>query len=449
MSDKVLIANRGEIAVRIIRACRELGLPTVAVFSTADKDSLHVRLADESVCIGGPSARESYLNMNNVISAAIATGATMIHPGYGFLSENAQFAEIVESCHITFIGPSHQAIRTIGDKIVAKKIARSVHVPVIQGSDGAVETLEEGLAIAKTIGFPVMLKASNGGGGRGISIILSSNEFKPIFERTALEAETNFGNRRLYVEKYIESPRHIEIQILADKRGNVVHLGERDCSLQRRNQKMVEESPSVIMTPVLRQRMGQAAIRIAQKVKYENAGTVEFLLDDKSNFYFIEMNARIQVEHPVTEMVTGLDLVKEQIRIAQGKPLPIRQPQIRFAGHAIECRINAEDPDNNFQPSPGRIETLILPGGVDVRVDTHVHAGYVVPPNYDSLLAKLVVFAPTREEAIDKMRVALDQFIIEGIKTNIEFLNLIMQHPTFISGQYDTGFFARLLESAK
>jgi len=449
MGTKVLIANRGEIAVRVIRACQEMGIATVAVYSTADKDCLHVRLADEAICIGGPSARESYLNINNIIAAAIATGATMIHPGYGFLSENAQFAEIAESCHITFIGPSAATMRMMGDKATAKKTARSVHVPVILGSDGTVDSLEEGLRVAKLVGFPVMLKATNGGGGRGISIIRSANEFKAIYERTSLEAETNFGNGSLYVEKYIESPRHIETQILADKHGNVLYLGERDCSLQRRNQKMIEETPSPVIDAGLRVRMGQAAIRLAKAVKYVNAGTIEFLIDEKGNFYFIEMNTRIQVEHPVTECVTGIDIVKEQIRVALNQPLSIKQPQVKTSGHAIECRINAEDTDNNFMPAPGKIEILILPGGPGMRVDTHIYAGYTVPPYYDSLLAKVIAHAPTRIEAIEKMRVALKQFVIEGIKTNIEFQAYIMENDAFLDGRFDTGFITRLLESAK
>ena len=449
MGTKVLIANRGEIAVRVIRACQEMGIATVAVYSTADKDCLHVRLADEAICIGGPSARESYLNINNIIAAAIATGATMIHPGYGFLSENAQFAEIAESCHITFIGPSAATMRMMGDKATAKKTARSVHVPVILGSEGTVDSLEEGLRVAKLVGFPVMLKATNGGGGRGISIIRSANEFKAIYERTSLEAETNFGNGSLYVEKYIEAPRHIETQILADKHGNVLYLGERDCSLQRRNQKMIEETPSPVIDAGLRVRMGQAAIRLAKAVKYVNAGTIEFLIDEKGNFYFIEMNTRIQVEHPVTECVTGIDIVKEQIRIALNQPLSIKQPQVKTSGHAIECRINAEDIDNNFMPSPGKIETLIIPGGPGIRVDTHIYSGYTVPPYYDSLLAKVIAHAPTRSEAIEKMRVALKQFVIEGIKTNIDFQAYIMENDAFLDGQFDTGFITRLLESAK
>ena len=446
---KVLIANRGEIAVRIIRACRELGLETVAVYSTADIDSLHVRLADEAVCIGGPSPKESYLNINNIISAALATGATLIHPGYGFLSENAQFAEITEGCHITFIGPSPSAMRSMGDKATAKKIAKSVHVPVVSGSEGTIENLSEGLLIARRIGYPVMLKATNGGGGRGISIIRSEAEFKTIFHKTALEAEASFGSGRLYVEKYIESPRHIEVQILADRAGNVYYLGERDCSLQRRNQKIIEETPSPIIDAILRRKMAVAATKIAKAVKYLGAGTMEFLVDQKFNFYFIEMNTRIQVEHPVTEAVTGIDLVKEQIRIAMNLPVAFKRNEIISRGHAIECRINAEDAENNFMPCAGKIEKMSLPGGMGIRVDTHIYAGYTVPPHYDSLLAKLITHAPTRQEAIEKMRTALKEFRIEGIKTNIEFLECIIGNESFNSGHYDTGFITRLLESAK
>ncbi len=449
MNQKVLIANRGEIAVRIIRACHELGIATVAVFSTADQDSLHVKIADESICVGGPSPHDSYLNINNIISAAIATGATMIHPGYGFLSENAQFAEIVESCHLTFIGPTSLVIKTMGEKTNAKKIAKAARVPIIMGSEGTINSLTEGLMIARKVGFPVMLKATNGGGGRGISIIRTPQEFKTMFTRTIHEAEASFGNGHLYVEKYIEAPRHIEVQIFGDKHGNILLLGERDCSLQRRNQKMVEETPSPAISNSVRLRMGQAAIRLAKEINYTGAGTIEFLVDHKGNFYFIEMNTRIQVEHPVTECVTGVDLVKEQIRVALDQPFSIKQHQIRKTGHAIECRINAEDIDNNFLPSPGTINRLILPGGLGIRVDTHIFAGYIVPSHYDSLLAKLIAFAPTRLEAIEKMRVALQQFIIEGVKTNIDFLEYLMRTEAFINGQFDTNFITQLLESAK
>lgn len=446
MQNKLLIANRGEIAVRIIRACKELGIPTVAIYSLADKESLHVNLADEAICVGGNRSNESYLNINNVISAAVSTGCTMIHPGYGFLSENAQFAEIVEQCGLIFVGPSHQAIRSVGDKASAKAIAKQSGVPVIEGSEGIVESAEDGLRIAQKIGFPIMLKATSGGGGRGISIIRKAEDFKAIYDKTSLEAETSFGDRDLYIERYIESPRHVEVQIMGDKHGNVVHLGERDCSLQRRNQKLVEESPSPIMTEKLRAKMGAAAVKMAKAVKYSNAGTIEFLVDQEGNFYFIEMNTRIQVEHPVTEYVTNLDLVKEQIRVALDKPLGFKQADINIHGHAIECRINAEDPSNGFRPTPGKIAQVVFPGGIGIRLDTHIYPNYSVPPYYDSLLAKLIVHAPTRKEAIRKMRMALEQFVIDGIITNIEFQYLLMHTPEFVKGEVDTGFIARFQE---
>jgi acetyl-CoA carboxylase biotin carboxylase subunit len=449
MAEKLLIANRGEIAVRVIRACKELGIPTVAVYSTADEHSLAVKLADESLCIGEARSNKSYLNMNNVLSAAVSTGATLIHPGYGFLSENEQFAEIVTSCGIQFVGPSADSIRQVGDKASAKAIAKKAGVPVVEGSEGIVQDLEDGLRIAKRIGFPVMLKATSGGGGRGISIIRSEKEFRDAFDRTSLEAEASFGDKNLYVEKYIENPRHIEIQILCDRHGNCVYIGERDCSLQRRNQKLVEEGPSPVVSPRLRKRMGDAAVKLAKAVNYVNAGTIEFLVDKKLNFYFIEMNTRIQVEHPVTEMISGIDLVKEQIKIALGKKLPFTQRSIHLKGHAIECRINAEDVKANFRPSPGTISQLIMPGGNGVRIDTHIYPGYEVPPYYDSMLAKLIVHAPTRKEAIRKMTVALEQFMVEGITTNVAFHYSLMHTHEFISGHVDTGFVGRFLERIK
>jgi acetyl-CoA carboxylase biotin carboxylase subunit len=449
MAEKLLVANRGEIAVRIIRACKELSIPTVAVYSTADKDSLAVKLADESICIGEARSAKSYLNINNVISAAVASGVTLIHPGYGFLSENDQFSEIVASCGIKFVGPSAQSIRQIGDKATAKTIAKKVGVPIIEGSEGIVENLEEGLKIAKKIGFPVMLKATSGGGGRGISIIRSEKEFRDVFDRTSLEAEASFGDKNLYVEKYIENPRHIEIQILCDSQGSCVYLGERDCSLQRRNQKLIEEAPSPVVSPRLRRKMGDAAVKLAKAVNYTNAGTIEFLVDKNLNYYFIEMNTRIQVEHPVTEFVTSIDLVKEQIKIALGKPLPFTQRQIKIEGHAIECRINAEDVQANFRPSPGKITQLILPGGIGVRIDTHIYPGYEVPPYYDSMIAKLIVYAPTRKEAIRKMLVALEQLMIDGITTNIAFHYSMLHTQEFVSGQVDTGFVGRFLARIK
>ena len=449
MAEKLLIANRGEIALRVIRACKELSIPTVAVYSTADESSMHVKMADEAICIGEPRSNKSYLNINNVLSAAVATGATMIHPGYGFLSENEQFAEIVASCGIKFVGPSAESISKIGDKASAKAIARKAGVPVVEGSEGIVDGLEDGLKIAKKIGFPVMIKATSGGGGRGISIIRSEKEFREVFDRTSMEAEASFGDKNLYVEKYIENPRHIEVQILCDSQGSCIYLGERDCSLQRRNQKIIEEGPSPVVNKALRKKMGEAAVKLAKAVHYVNAGTIEFLVDKNLNFYFIEMNTRIQVEHPVTEMITGVDLVKEQIRIALGKPLSLTQRQVTLEGHAIECRINAEDVNANFRPSPGKITQLIVPGGNGVRIDTHIYPGYEVPPYYDSMLAKLIVHAPTRKEAIRKMLVALEQFMVDGITTNIEFHYSLLHTQEFISGDVDTGFIGRFLEKLK
>jgi acetyl-CoA carboxylase biotin carboxylase subunit len=449
MAEKLLVANRGEIAVRVIRACKELSIPTVAVYSTADFDTMAVKLADEAICIGEARSNKSYLNINNVISAALATGATLIHPGYGFLSENEQFAEIVASCGLKFVGPSANAIRQIGDKASAKAIAKKAGVPIVQGSEGIVENLEEGLKIAKSIGFPVMIKATSGGGGRGISIIRSEKEFRDVFDRTSMEAEASFGDKNLYVEKYIENPRHIEIQVLCDSYGSCVYLGERDCSLQRRNQKMIEEGPSPVVDNRLRRKMGDAAVKLAKAVGYVNAGTIEFLVDKKLNFYFIEMNTRIQVEHPVTEFITGIDLVKEQIKIALGKKLPFTQRQIKLTGHAIECRINAEDVKANFRPAPGKITQLIMPGGIGVRIDTHIYPGYEVPPFYDSMIAKLIVHAPTRKEAIRKMIVALEQFMVEGITTNIAFHYSLLHTQEFVSGNVDTGFVGRFLERIK
>lgn len=443
MKNKILIANRGEIAVRIIRACKELGIETVAIYSEADETSLHVKLADEAICIGQASSKESYLNMNSVLSAAISTGCNAIHPGYGFLSENAQFVEMVESCNITFIGPSSKTIAQIGDKASARSIAKSSGVPVVEGSDGVIEHAQEGLKIAKKIGYPVMMKATSGGGGRGISIARSDEEFLNAFEKTSTEAEISFGDKSLYIEKFIEAPRHIEIQIIADQMGNVVHLFERDCSMQRRNQKMLEETPSPILNDLLRRKIGTAAIKLAKAINYVNAGTMEFLVDSKGNFYFIEMNTRIQVEHPITEMITGVDLVKEQIKIAYGKELSFKQRDIHMVGHSIECRINAEHAMKGFIPAPGKINNILFPGGPGIRIDTHIYPGYEIPPFYDSMIAKLIVHAPTRREAIKKMRVALEQFVVEGIHTNIEYQYLIMHNPDFIKGQYDTGFIAR------
>ncbi|QVK18855.1 acetyl-CoA carboxylase biotin carboxylase subunit [Mycoplasmatota bacterium] len=449
MKNKVLIANRGEIAVRIIRACKELGISCVAVYSTADKDSLHVKFADEAICIGKSRSTDSYLNINSIISAAIATGCNAIHPGYGFLSENEKFAEIVKECEIKFIGPSHEVIAKCGNKSMAKKIAQDSNVPVVSGSLGIVLDAKEGVKIANQIGYPVLIKAVNGGGGKGISIVREEDEFTKIFEKTVMEAEANFGDKSVYIEKYIENPRHIEVQILADSYGNVVHLGERDCSVQRRNQKMIEEAPSPFILDELREEIGNAAIRIAKQVGYENAGTVEFIVDKEGNYYFIEMNTRVQVEHPVTELVTGIDIVKEQIKIAYKQELSFRQEDIKIKGHAIECRINAEDPTNDFRPSPGLIKDLVLPGGNGVRLDTHLYSNYQVPPYYDSMLAKVIVHGHSRKEAIRKMRCALEEFIIDGIKSNIEFQYLIMHNPDFVRGIYDTSFIKQFIKLGK
>jgi acetyl-CoA carboxylase biotin carboxylase subunit len=438
---KILIANRGEIALRIIRTCKELGIKTVAVYSEADRYSLHVRFADEAVCIGPGPSKESYLNIPRIIAAAEITNAEAIHPGYGFLAENAMFAEICESSGIKFIGPTPDAIEAMGDKALAKETMRKAGVPVIPGSDGVVETLEQAREIANEIGYPIMLKAAAGGGGKGMRMVKNDEELENAWQTARAEAEAAFGNPAVYIEKFIEKPRHIEIQILADEHGNVIHLGERDCSIQRRHQKLIEESPSPIVTPELREAMGQAAVKGAKSVKYRNAGTIEFLVDKDGNFYFMEMNTRIQVEHPVTEMVYGIDIVREQIRIASGEKLGIKQKQIKPNGHAIECRINAEDPFNGFRPSPGKITALHFPGGFGVRVDSHIYQEYVVPPYYDSLIAKLIVHAKNRDEAIARMLRALDEFVIEGVHTTIPFHIKILNSPQFRSGvDYDTKY---------
>jgi acetyl-CoA carboxylase, biotin carboxylase subunit len=436
--NKILIANRGEIALRIIRACQEMGIKTVAVYSEADRESLHVRFSDEAVCIGPPSPKESYLNIPRIIAAAEVTNADAIHPGYGFLSENASFAEICETSGITFIGPTADMISAMGDKAFAKETMQKSEVPVVPGSNGIVEDKKIAREFADSIGYPVIVKASAGGGGRGMRIVKTSEEFEIQFQTARTEAESAFGNPGVYIEKYIEEPRHVEIQILGDTYGNVIHLGERDCSIQRRHQKLIEESPSPIVDEDLRERMGEAAVRGAKSVSYRGAGTIEFLVDKDKNFYFMEMNTRIQVEHPVTEEVTGYDLIREQIEIMDGKRLSRRK--IKPSGHAIECRINAEDPNKNFRPSPGKITSLHIPGGFGVRVDTHVYAGYVIPPFYDSLMAKLIVHAPTREYAIKKMIVALDEFIIEGVETTLPFHKEVMQNERFRTGDIDTRF---------
>ncbi len=441
--NKILVANRGEIAVRVIRACKELGIPVVAIYSKADESSLHTKLADEAVCIGPARSKDSYLNMQAVLSAAIATGCNAIHPGYGFLSENPKFIEMVEATGIKFIGPSSNVVSKLGDKATAKMIAKAAGVPVVEGSEGIIETKEDGIKIAKQIGYPVMIKASAGGGGRGISVWYNDQEFSKAFEMTSMEAETSFGDKSVYVEKFVENPRHIEVQIMGDSKGNVVHLFERDCSMQRRNQKLIEEAPSAILNDDLRKKMGLAAVKLAKSVGYEGAGTIEFLVDKRKNFYFIEMNTRIQVEHPVTEMITGIDLVKEQIKVAYGKELSFKQKDLKILGHAIECRINAENPLNNFMPTPGRIKKVLFPGGFNVRFDSHIYPDYDVPPFYDSMVGKLIVFAPNRKEAIRKMRVSLEQLVIDGITTNIEYQYAIMHAPDFIKGTYDTGFIAK------
>ncbi len=440
MFSKVLIANRGEIALRVIRACRELGIKTVAVYSEPDRDSLHVRFADEAVCIGPASSKESYLNIPAIISAAEVTDVEAIHPGYGFLSENAHFAEICESCHIKFIGPTPQSIRIMGDKVTAKETVRKIGVPLTPGGKGVIKTKEEAVAIAKSIKYPIIIKAAAGGGGKGMRVCHNDVTLISSFSIAQNEAEKNFGNPNVYIEKYIEDPRHVEIQILADHFGNVIHLGERDCSIQRRHQKLLEESPSPALNEKLRKRMGDAAVKVAKSVNYRGVGTIEFLLNPDGEFYFMEMNTRIQVEHPVTEMVTGIDLVKEQIKVAAGQKLKLKQEDIKFRGAAIECRINAEDPENNFIPCPGKILELNLPGGYGVRIDTHIYPGYTISPYYDSMVAKLIVHGKDRAEAISIMRRALEEFYVSPIKTTIGLHRQILDHPLFVSGKVSTHF---------
>ena len=448
MITKVLIANRGEIAVRIIRACREMGLPTVAVCSTADKRALHAQIADECVCIGPPPSKDSYLNMSGILAACEQTGADAVHPGFGFLSENAYFARLCGTCGVKFIGPTPESIELLGNKARAKATMREAGVPVVPGSDGAVGSLEEAKEIAEKIGFPVMIKASAGGGGRGIRVAQNMEEFENAFLTAGQEAMACFGDGDLYLEKFLVNPRHIEIQILADEHGGVIHLGERDCYIQRRNQKMIEEcpSPAPIMDENLRRRMGEAAKTAVQAAGYHNAGTIEFLADASGGFYFMEMNTRIQVEHPVTEMVTGVDIVKQQLRIAMGRPLSLRQEDVHMQGHAIECRINAENPELGFRPSPGRIDSLYMPGGPGVRIDSAVYGGYTIPPYYDSMIAKLIVHANTRQEAIMKMRWALAEFLVEGVDTNIDFQLSLLHNKDFEAGNYDIGFLDRLIK---
>lgn len=447
--DTVLIANRGEIAVRIIRACREQNLGCVSVYSTADRDALHVKFADRAVCIGAPATADSYLRMDSIIEACRQTGATAVHPGFGFLSENAEFAKLCRENDITFIGPSPECIAMLGDKAQAKETMKAAGVPVIPGSEGALHSVEEAKEIAKKIGYPVLVKASAGGGGRGIRRVDSEEQLEEQLHVAQEEAKKFFGDDTVYLEKLIVGPHHVEVQIIADEYGNTVALGERDCSMQRRNQKVLEESPSPLMTSELRDAMQKAAVAAAKACGYCNAGTIEFLVDHERNFYFMEMNTRIQVEHPVTEWVTGIDLVQTQLRIAQGEPLPFTQEDITLRGHAIECRINAENPDCNFRPSPGTIQALHLPGGMGVRIDSAIYQGYTIPPYYDSMIAKLIVHAPTRKEAIQKMRWALSEFLVDGVETNIDFQLRLLKTEAFEQGTYDNAFLMHWLEDSK
>ncbi len=437
---KILIANRGEIAVRIIRACKELGIATVAVYSEADRNALHVRMADEAYCIGPTPSKDSYLNFTNLMSVATLTGTDAIHPGYGFLAENADFAELCEQCGISFIGPSPEAISKMGDKSTAKQTMRDANVPVIPGSVGLVDSVEDAISIGRDIGYPIVIKATAGGGGKGIRIADSEEDLVRQMTEAQQEAQKAFGNGGVYLEKFLTNMKHVEIQVLADKHGNVVHLGERDCSVQRRRQKLVEEAPCPILSPETRQAMGEAAVRAAQAVHYSGAGTLEFLLGPDGNFYFMEMNTRIQVEHPVTEMVTGIDIVKEMISVAEGNPLSFSQSDVTINGWSIECRINAEDPNKNFMPSPGQIQFYLPPGGLGVRVDSSAYPGYTISPHYDSMIAKLIVWGATREDAIARMKRALAEFAIEGIHTTIPFHQRLLEHPVFVRGDFDIKF---------
>lgn len=449
MFKKVLIANRGEIAVRIIRACRELGVRCVAVYSTADSRSLHAQIADEAICIGPPATKDSYLNMNAIIQAALNTGAEAIHPGFGFLSENAEFARLCEKHGIVFIGPSYNSIEMLGDKAAAKETMKAAGVSVIPGSDGAVSSYEEAAAIAEKAGYPVLVKASAGGGGRGIRRVDSPDQLAEQMTAAQQEAKNFFGDDAVYIEKFLVDPHHVEIQIMADKFGNYIYLGERDCSMQRRNQKVLEECPSPIVSEDLRKRMGEAAVTAAKQCGYYNAGTIEFLVDENRDFYFMEMNTRIQVEHPITEEVTGFDLVKAQIEVAAGLPLSVTQENIRLRGHAIECRINAENPDLNFRPSPGTITALYMPGGPGIRIDGAVYQGYTITPYYDSMISKLIAHGSDREDAINKMKWALSEFIVEGVDTNIDFQLGLIKDPDFRNGNYDIGFLGRYMDKDK
>ena len=440
MISKVLVANRGEIAVRVIRACKELGIKTVAIYSDADKEAMHTQLADEAICVGAGKSKDSYLNEINIISAAVTTKCNAIHPGFGFLSENAEFASICEECNIKFIGPSSETMSIMGNKSRARDIMKSAGVPVVPGSDGVVATYEDAMVEARKIGFPLMIKASAGGGGKGIRLVRKFEELENAYNTAKSEAKNNFNDDSVYMEKFIENPRHIEFQILGDSFGNVVHLGERDCSVQRRNQKVIEEAPSYILSAELRENMGDVAVRAAKAVNYVNAGTIEFLVDKNNDFYFMEINTIIQVEHPITEMITNIDIVKEQLKIASGEEMKLNQDMIKIDGHAIECRINAENPSRNFAPCPGKIKFLNLPGGNGIRVDTAVYPGYTIPPLYDSMIAKLIVHGKTREEAIRKMISALEEVVIDGIDSNVDFHISILNNKRFREGSFDTSF---------
>lgn len=440
MINKVLIANRGEIAVRIIRACKEMGIKTVAIYSTADKDALHVELADESVCVGGPKAKDSYLNVSNILSAASNTKCDAIHPGFGFLSENSKFARLCIKCNLIWIGPNPDVIDKMGNKSEAKKTMIKAKVPVVPGSKGEVSSSIEGLKVAEMIGYPVLIKASSGGGGKGMRIANSKDDFEDAFYTAKTEAKNNFGDDGVYIEKLLINPKHVEVQIMGDKHGNIIHLYERDCSVQRRKQKMVEEAPCFCLKPAVKEKLYEDAIKASKAVKYDSIGTIEFVVDEEQNYYFIEMNTRIQVEHPITEMITNVDLVKNQIRIASGQKLQFKQEDIKLNGYALECRINAEDITKDFAPSPGKIEFMNIPGGKGVRIDTAAYVGYTIPPFYDSMILKLITFAPTRLECIRKMRIALEELIIEGVKTNVDYQYIILHSPLFIQGTYNTGF---------
>ena len=438
--NKILIANRGEIAVRIIRACREMNIKTVAIYSEIDKDALHTRLADEAICIGPAPSNKSYLNIKNIIEAANITGADSIHPGFGFLSENAEFAKICEESNIKFIGPNSKVIDLLGNKSNAKEMMKKEGVPVIPGSDGSITGLKEAISISDKIGYPIILKAAAGGGGKGIRIVNCKEDLEDAYNIVKQEAKISFNDDEIYIEKFVQNPRHVEIQILADEFGNIVHLGERDCTIQRNHQKLIEETPSTIIDEKLRNKMGNIAVKVAKIAGYTNCGTVEFLVDHDKNFYFMEMNTRIQVEHGITEMRTGIDLVKEQIRIAAGEKLKFKQKEIEFRGHSIECRINAENPSKNFMPSPGKIKEINLPGGNGIRVDTAIYNGYTVPSNYDSMLAKIIAYGANRNEALSKMKRALEELVIDGIETNRDFLFEIIKNPNFIREKFDTSF---------